>query len=303
MKPSRVAVAGTLFLALVAPPSMSQEMSPRAYWPAPTGTRLVLAGYQYSSGDIVTDASLPVSGVDSRISSFLLGYQRTLDVFGRTSNVKIELPYVDGTTTGDVLGQSARADVSGIGDVALTFSVNLLGAPAMDREQFRAMLDDPHAILGVSVRLVAPTGEYDGGKLVNIGANRWATRLQLGYIQPLDGPWVLELAAGAWMFGDNDDFQGQTREQNAIGAVEAHVIHVARSGSWASLDVNYYVGGRSYVDGERRPDFQRNSRAGFTLGWPLKRRHLIKLAFSRGVVTESGSDYTIASLAYAVAVD
>lgn len=278
-------------------------MSPRAYWPAPTGTKLVLAGYSYSSGDIVTDVSAPITGVDSSINSAVVGYQQTLDLFGRTANIKFELPYVVGTTTGSYMGESARADVSGMGDIALTLSINLLGAPAMDREGFRELLRDPGPILGASIRVVAPTGEYDGDKLINIGTNRWAARLQLGYIQPLARQWALEISGGAWFFEANDDFLAYTREQDPIAAIEFHLIRVTRVGIWASLDGNYYFGGRSYLDDERRADFQRNSRMGITLAWPFKQRHLIKAGFSRGVATESGGDYTIASLSYAAAIN
>jgi hypothetical protein len=297
------AAAGSLLLSLAATGSLAQEMSPRAYWPTPTGTRLLLAGYSYSSGDIVTDASLPVTGVNSGISTGVVGYQQTFDLLGRTAIAKVELPYVHGSTSGMLFGQSARADIDGVGDVAMTLSVNLLGAPAMNRAQFRQMLSDPGPIIGASIRVVAPTGEYNGDKLINIGTNRWATRLQLGYIQPLGGQWGLEVAAGAWFFGNNDDFLGQLREQDPLAAIEAHVIRVTRSGIWASLDANYYTGGRSYLDGDRRPDFQRNSRMGLTLAWPFRQRHLIKAGFSRGVVTESGGDYTIASLSYALGIN
>lgn len=100
-----------------------------------------------------------------------------------------------------------------------------------------------------------------------------------------------------------DDFLAYTREQDPIAAIEFHLIRVTRVGIWASLDGNYYFGGRSYLDDERRADFQRNSRMGITLAWPVKRRHLIKASYSVGVATESGGDYTIAALSYAVAID
>lgn len=294
----------TLLVATLASvPSVAQELSPRAYWPAPTGTELALAGYAYSTGDVVTDASLPISGVDSRIHSAVFGYQQTLDLFGRTANLKFELPYATGTTSGFAMGQRASADVSGVGDIALTMSINLLGAPAMDDDGFRKLLSEPRPILGASIRVLGPTGDYDGDKLINIGTNRWAARLQLGYIRPLSRQWILEMAGGAWFFEDNDDFLGVPREQDPIAAVEGHVIRVTRTGMWVSLDANYYAGGRSYVDGERRADLQRNSRAGLTFAWPILRKHLLKASLSRGVATESGGDYTIASLAYAVAVD
>ena len=301
--PGRAVAVVALLLCLLAAPSMAQELAPRAYWPAPIGTQLLLAGYAYSWGDVVTDPSLPISGVDSRINTGIAGYQQTADLFGRTTNVKVELPYTIGTTKGAVFGGSAQADFSGIGDLAMTLSVNLYGAPVMDREAFRAMLSDPGPIVGASLRVVAPTGEYYDDKLINIGTNRWAARLQFGYIQPLKPGWLLEAAAGVWVFQDNDAFLGYTRSQDPIAAVEAHLIHVMNTGTWVALDGNYYAGGRSYLDGERRPDFQRNTRAGFTLAWPFKKRHLLKLGFSRGIVTESGGDYAMATLAYAVAID
>ena len=41
----------------------AQELAPRAYWPAPKGTNVLVFGYQYSTGDIVTDPSSPITGV------------------------------------------------------------------------------------------------------------------------------------------------------------------------------------------------------------------------------------------------
>jgi hypothetical protein len=280
----------------------AQELAPRSYWPTPVGTRLVITGYSLSTGDIVTDASLPITGVDSRIHSLVMGYQQTLDVLGRTANARIEVPYVVGTTKGIAFGQPAERDVNGPGDVALTFSINLLGAPAMDRQAFVAMLRDPNPILGASLRIVAPTGEYDDERFINIGANRWSGRLQLGYIHPFGNRWILELAAGAWLFGTNDDFVGMTRTQDPIFAGEAHLIRIMRSGTWLSLDGNYYAGGRSYLDGEPRADFQRNSRVGLSASWPFKSRHILKLSFSTGVATASGGDYDIYSLTYTYAL-
>ncbi len=284
---------------LVAESAGAQELSPRAYWPAPVGTKLLVTGYQYAWGDIVTDPSLPVTGVDSRIHTGLVAYQQTFDVAGRTSNVQVELPYTSGTTKGTYLGQDARADVSGTGDLAMTFAINLLGAPAMDRAAFREFLGAPEPVLGVSLKLVAPTGQYDPDKLINIGTNRWAGRLQLGYIHPLGRGWALEGAVGAWVFQDNDEFLGTTRKQNWITSGELHVVKVFRSGIWTSVEANYYTGGRTTVGGDINADFQRNSRLGFTVAYPFAKRHVVKLGMSGGVVTESGGDFFKMLLSYA----
>ena len=103
-----VIILGLLPLSVVA-----QDLTPRAYWPAPKGTMVGTVGYAYSTGDTVPDASLPVTGVNSDISTYYLGYLQTLDLFGRTANLILELPYANGTTTaapieGDELQRSYR---------------------------------------------------------------------------------------------------------------------------------------------------------------------------------------------------
>jgi len=275
-----------------------QELTPRAYWPAPKGTQIAILGYTYSAGDIVTDPSLPVVGVDSRINLGLLAYLQTLSLWGRTANILIELPYSSGVTKGQLEGNSARRDFSGFADLAVTLSVNLLGAPSMTREEFQEMRQNPRPILGGSIKMVAPTGDYDPEKLINIGTNRWAIKGELGYILPLTTLWLLEFELGCWVIADNDDFLGVTRQQNPLGSAQAHLVRRIKPGLWGSLDLNYYVGGRSTVGGELRADLQRNSRIGGTLAMPFRGRNVFKVGYSTGVVIESGGDYDMLLLSY-----
>ena len=175
---TRALLASAVF-GLLAVPAGAQELSPRAYWPAPRGTKLFFAGYSYSWGDVVTDPSLPVVGVDSRISTGVFGYLQTLSLWGRTSNIVLEVPLTWGTTKGTLPGQPARRDVSGLGDIAVTLSANLLGAPSMTPAEFRELRRNPRQILGASLKLVAPTGDYEKDKLINVGTNRWAVKAEL----------------------------------------------------------------------------------------------------------------------------
>lgn len=278
--------------------AMAQDLSPRTYWPAPKDTQLLIVGYSHQAGDIVTDPSIPITGVDSSIDSAVLAYQQTIDLFGRTGNVQLQVPFVDGTTTGAVGDGTGRADVSGFGDISATLTINLLGAPSMSPADFQQLRQNPRPILGASIKVSAPTGEYDGARLINVGTNRWAARAQLGYVHPFSRKWLLEISAGAWFFGDNDDFLGKTRKQQPIAALNFHLVRRFKAGFWASLDLNYYAGGRSTVDGVRNPDLQRNSRAGVNLAYPFKRRHALKIGLSEGVVTESGGDYRTITLNY-----
>ena len=280
----------------------AQDLTPRAYWPAPNGTKVVALGYAYQTGDVVTDPSLPLIGVDSKIDSLVVAYLQTISLFGRTSNFQIELPYVEGKTTGTYLNEPARSDVSGFGDFAATLSINLVGAPSMNLESFRELVQKPRPILGASLKVVAPTGEYDADKLINIGTNRWAIRAKLGYIQPIGQKWLMEFTVGTWFFEDNDEFLGETREQDPITSLNVSFIRKFRPGFWGSLDLNYYLGGRTIISGTKSANFQRNSRVGFTIVRPIKGRHAIKGSFSNGVITESGGDYQIISISYVYAI-
>ena len=276
----------------------AQELTPRAYWPAPKGTNLLAVGYQYSTGDVLTDPSLPITGVESDISTGQISYQDTLNLFGRTGGLQFNLPYTRASAAGFAEGQFRSRRVSGMGDMSVRLAINLAGAPTMDAAGFQALRAQPRTIVGASVVLQVPTGEYEEDKLVNVGTNRWALKPAVGVIWPLYPKWLLELELGVWFFGDNDEFLGVTREQDPIVSTQFHLIKRIRPGFWASLDANYYAGGRTTVDQTERADLQRNSRLGATVVLPFKRRHAIKVTYSTGVATESGGDFAIATLSY-----
>jgi hypothetical protein len=282
--------------------SSAQDLTPRLYWPAPKGTKIFAVGYAHQSGDVIVDKSLPITNVDSKINSGVLAYQQTISLLGRTSNFRLEIPYVDGITTGLAGSQISRNDFSGFGDIRALLSINLIGAPSMNIEEFRELRLNPRPILGTSLMIVAPTGQYDANELLNIGTNRWAMRARLGYTHPLNSKWLMEVATGVWFFGDNDEFLGETRKQDPVGAIDFSLIRRFGPGFWGSLDLNYYFGGRTAISGNEIEDIQRNSLVGLTVAFPIKGRHAIRVSFNRGVVTKSGGDFTTFSLAYAFVI-
>lgn len=296
-----VLVISMLAMCLVVAASVAQELTPRAYWPAPKGTKVVTFAYQYSTGDILFDPSLPIVGVDSRINLTQFSYLHTVNLAGRTANVQFNVPYTWGTTEGVVDGVDRGRYIAGWADARARLSVNLLGAPTMDPAGFQRLRADPNPIVGVSLQVSAPTGGYEKERLINLGTNRWAIKPAVGYIQPVSRTWLTELDLGVWLFGDNDEFLGVTREQKPIVSGEFHLVKRFRPGFWFSLDLNYYYGGRTIVDGESRADLQRNSRAGVTLTFPWQGHHAIRTSYSTGTVTTSGGDFDMFSLLYAYA--
>jgi len=291
-------VAGSL---LTVGNAAAQELAPRAYWPAPVGTNVIILAYQRNSGDIVIDPSLPITGVQSEIDYLQVGYQRFFSLFGRTAMAQFSLPYADGLTEGVIEGEFRRRNTAGLTDARMRLTMNLRGAPAMDMAGFQALRQDPKTIIGASILVQAPTGGYDSDRLINLGTNRWAIKPALGMIVPLHPTWLFEIEVGTWLFGDNDDFLGETREQEPIVSTEVHLIKRIRPGFWASLDANYYTGGETRIGADFSDDLQRNSRAGFTLVFPIHGRHAIRAGFSTGISTRSGGDFEMYSLSWAYA--
>jgi hypothetical protein len=283
---------------LAASAADAQELVPRAYWPSPVGTNVVVLGYQHSGGDVVVDPSLPVTGVDSSIDYLQLSYLHTFDLGGRTATASIIQAVADGTTDGVFQGEAFSRRTVGATDTIGRLAVNIVGAPAMDREAFVAMTRDPQMIVGASVTVSAPTGQYDDDRVLNLGTNRWTVQPALGLIYPLSNTLLFEFETGLRFFQDNDEFLGQTREQDPVLSTQVHLIKRLSPGFWAALDANFYWGGRTRVDGERNQDLQRNSRFGGTVVYPFAPGHALRFGMSVGTVTETGGDYDLVSLAW-----
>ena len=288
-------ISANLFLCNVA---CAQELTPRAYWPLPNGTNAVVFGYQHSTGDIVTDPSLPIIGVDSDIDYFQFTYQRIFNLLGRTANVQLSLPFSQGETTGIVDDEHVYRETSGMNDAQVRLVINLKGAPSMDAAGFQALRADPKTIIGFSLLVQVPSGEYEPDKVINLGTNRWAVKPAIGVIWPIRPTWLLEFEIGAWFYGDNDNFLGNTREQKPILSSEFHLIKRFRPGLWASLDANFYQGGQTNIGNFEQSNLQRNSRFGATMVIPFASGHAIRGSYSTGVVTKSGGNFKMLSLSY-----
>jgi len=269
----------------------AQELSPRSFWPAPGGSRILILGYAHSVGDVLMDPSIPLNGLDSEINTGILGYMQTFGLWGRTANVVVETPYSWGTSTGLLDETLKRRDFSGFNDPAITLTVNLIGAPAMTPAEFQGLRANPRPLLGVSVKLVPPLGNYDENLLINVGANRWAMKAELGSVIPVKPNWLLELEAGAWFFGDDPDYVMGRREQDPIWAAEAHLVRRFRPGFWASLEFNYFTGGQQTIGSNELIDLRSNSRLGGTIVVPFRGRYAVKIGYSTGARTSYGADF------------
>ena len=283
------AVLLVLILAAVGREASAQDLEPRAYTNIPVGLNFLLAGYTYSSGDVATDPSLPLQNADIDIHGTLLSYARALDVWGRSGKFDVVLPYAWLSGSAEFAGQPQEREVSGVVDPRLRVSVNFYGAPALTLKEFAGYKQD--FILGASLQVSVPLGQYDADRLVNLGTNRWFFKPELG-LSKAWGPLTLELAAGVTLYTDNDNFLGgKTREQAPLYSVQSHVIYSLPYGIWVGVDGTYYTGGRTTIDGVEGDDVQQNARLGVTVALPVGRHHSVKLYASTGASTRTGGDF------------
>jgi hypothetical protein len=295
--PARAAVVvGALAGALAAPCARAQELEPRAYSPSPTGANFILVAYGHTSGDVLFDPSVPLTDVRTAVHAATFFYGRTFGLFGRSASAAVQLPYAWGDVEGDVFEEKRSVHRSGLADFRFRLTANLVGGPALGPREFAQRA--PRTTLGASLIVVAPTGQYDPAKLVNISTNRWIFKPELGLSKPA-GRFLLDAYAGAWLFTDNPDyFGGSHREQSPLLSFQAHVSYTFRPRLWAAANATYYTGGRTTVDGVQKADLQRNSRYGLTLAVPIKRRSGLKVAWSRGLTTRIGGDFDTYAVGY-----
>jgi hypothetical protein len=290
-----VRAAALVAMALLPTLALTQELEPRAYSNAPVGTSFLVGAYTRITGGVLLDPSLPVSNVDARIDVYTLAYARFIDLFGRSANFSVALPYMNADLQGDVMDAPASAHRAGLGDLRLRGAVNLFGHPALTPAEFVKRSDAFSG--GASLSVIAPTGQYEPTRFINVGTNRWAFKPELGVSYPI-GNWFTEAAAGVWFFTDNDNFSsGHRRSQEPLAAYQLHAGYSFRPGLWLAGDYGYYSGGRTAVDGAAKDDRQSNSRIGLALSLPIARGWSAKLAYAKGAVVRVGGDFNIASIA------
>jgi len=282
----------------------AQDLAPRAYIITPVHSNAVTLTYAYFGGDLLFDGAIPIQDATARASVSVFSYAHSFRVLGRSANFAGSLPYGIGNFRGTVAGAETNAYRSGTLDSSYRVAINLIGGPAMDLQEFRKW--QQKTLLGVSFKLLAPTGQYDPTKLINYGANRWAFKPEVGLSRRW-GHWVVDTYGAVWFFTMNHDFFSRnqfspgtnTQKQNSTFAFEGHLSYDVKPRLWASLDGNFWVGGRTRLNGVENPNtLQRNSHIGFTVSVPVSKRESLKFSYNRGAYIIYGGNYQNVSVGW-----
>jgi len=273
-------------------PSMvsAQDLEPRTYTNIPVGQNFLGAGYIYSKGDLNPSASAPFTDAKLTADGPAVAYVRSLDLAGKAG--KLDLSWArlcfDGSATA-TSGEKVEGDRCGTADPAVRLSYLFYGAPALTMQEFRQQ--PARRVIGASLAVRAPWGDYNNDNLINSGTNRWSVKPEIG-ISNVYGNWSVESSLAVSLYTDNDRFAGHRKlEQDPLYQVQAHLIYALPGQRWISLNGNYFWGGESQVNGKSSNDRQRNSRLGITYSTPLTASQSVKFYASRGVVTRVGNDF------------
>jgi hypothetical protein len=275
----------------------AQDLLPGAFIPAPVHFNVFTATTSVSFGDLSFDPALPVDDGRARIGAVAAVFTRTLPIAGRFASLGVAVPIMRGHVEGLVRGQFQEATRLGPADLSGRIAVNLYGAPAMTVKEFLSYRQS--TVLGVSLVVRAPTGQYDSLRFINIGTNRWSFAPEVG-LSRRRGRWTLEGNLGATFFTENNKYVGGARTQAPFVGVQGHLVYTWRPGLWVAGDANYWRGGRITANGIESPVEQKNSRAGLTLAVPV-RTHQFRVAYSLGAYTTIGGDFHSVGLSYSYA--
>jgi hypothetical protein len=283
------ALIAALFVGLTVP-AAAQDMEPKAYSPSPVGATFLVAAASRNTGSVVTDPTLPLKDVDARIGGVAVGVGTTFGLFGKLTLVSAVLPFAWGEVTGVVGEDSRRTTRKGLGDSRMKLSINLRGNDAMRVREFAKA--PSRTIIGTSLTVVAPSGQYDPARLINLGTHRWAFKPEVGISVPLRR-WDLDAYLGTWLFTPNSDFYpgGLTRRQDPVVTFQAHASYTIKPRLWLAVDSTWYTGGDAQVGDGEPIGAVNNSRLGATLSIPTGRQQSLKVSYSTGVAVRTGTDF------------
>jgi len=265
---------------------------PRVHGPAPVGADiLVFHASSLNDANRSFDPSLvtPFQKFDTSIGT--LQYARTMELGGRFVLLTGMLRGGKSTRKTDKPEQNASS--SGLADPSIGVSINLKGIPPLSLEEFREYR--PGTVVNLFLAATLPLGEYDSRNRVNLGSNRWAFRVGVPIVHPLE--WVpgklatLEFVPNLYFFTENPD---KKLKQNPLLTIEGYVTQNFTSNFWGAFGFLYNYGGKTDIRGIQQNGTQKSLSLTFALNYEFSPRWAMGFRFGETVAqNEFGLDGTL----------
>jgi hypothetical protein len=283
--------ATMLAMAAFYPPQVLAQVPARFYWKSLSGANAVPVIFNSLSGNTnpFDPSNLVTPNANIEATMALTGWAHTYTLFDRAAMGAIILPM--GHVSGGVAGSGDTS--RGFGDPTLEFNLNLIG-PKAQKTIPDVLRYEPGFSLDLLADLMVPIGEYDSNQSVNLGQNRWYGRIGAPIVWQL-GAWVpgrrttLELLPAVWLFGDNSDFVGQKLKTDPMFQVDAHLTRDFTQHIWGGLDLTWYKGGGSTINGVPGGKLN-NVGVGLTLGYTVNENLNLTVGYKSTVNDSAPTD-------------
>ncbi|MDW4551772.1 transporter [Defluviimonas sp. D31] len=265
----------------------------------PTKLNYIVGAYSHGDSDIYFDPVLRIENATSNKQTLALGYIRTFEAFGKSARIEVLQGWQKARWAGLLNGAPASTTREGLTDTAMRLSMNLIGAPPLRGEEFTRYRASrkTETILGASLAVQFPTGQYDDSKLLNIGGNRFVFQPQMGVLRN-QGSWSFETTLAALLFQENSSFfNGNRLQQEPFYSIEGHATYSFSNGIWVSVGTGYGAGGRTQLNGIGNDDRRSQSGWGATVAYRLSNKTSIKATLrstsTRATIGEDNQILTI----------
>ena len=256
------------------PSPAAAQVPARFYWKNLSGGNGVPVIFNSISGNSnpFDPAHIVAPDAEFDATMALVGYAHTFELFDRAAMGAILVPMGRVSATGTVAGRTANQSASGFGDPTLEFTINLIGPPAQ-KDLADPLRYEPGFSLDLLADLALPIGEYNPDQALNVGLNRWYGRVGAPIVWQL-GSWVpgrrttLEFLPAVWLFGNNNDYLGQTLKTDPLFQLDAHLTRDFTDRFWGAIDGVWYSGGQASINGVQGSNLN-NIGLGLTLGYSI----------------------------------
>ncbi|QBN17690.1 transporter [Flavobacterium nackdongense] len=273
-----------------------QDLEPRAYANLPKGTNVLALGYGYNKGNVLSDPSLPIKDFKINTQIFAINYIHSFSLANKLARVQVSVPMADMQGKLILNGEQVTGSRTGFADMRIRFGVNLTGSPALDRKNF--LQYQQKAIFGVSLVTSVPIGKYYPDKKINLGANRWGFKPEIGISKRFKHVYA-EAYVGTWFYTNNNDyFNGNELKQKPTISFQAHASYYFKNQMWVGFNTNWYKVGEVSINGVDTDETQKDWRVGATFSVPITKTQALRLQYHTGIYADLGLNYDSLTLAY-----
>lgn len=283
----KIYVSFVLF-ALFLAPTVAQAANARDYIPLPSGTFLFCSYFKHISANTVFSNGKKVGNdisLRENLGIFRPVYYTDLGkaLYGEstlTVDPQALIPFGEAELDTTSLG-GTKTSTSGIADPIVLATFWFVNSP---KDKFW---------VGFSPYFTLPLGDYDKGKSLNLGANRWGIKPELGIVKGFGERTYLDLIINGEFYTDNKDYHtggGKAKlEQDPVLGVETHLSFDITKQWYVSLDYFYSHGGEQKINGSRVADSRvDNHGLGLSLFWMIGSNNQLMVEYRDDFAVKNG---------------